>query len=329
VNVPVWQRNQKLNRKRIPERKKSMKWKHKARIQSLLSAIPGGMAANTALSRIVGQMRKPEGRVLRIFEKDVTVIFQRIPPLATAISQASVLEIGTGWQPVLPLCFSLVGFRHIHTYDINKHLTTRNAYSTLKALEGSLSDPSLTALSSAKAIADRYAQLRACTDVQQLLRAARIDYHAPADAAETQLPDQSVDLIVSNNVFEHISARNLKAILAESRRVLKRGGYILHCVNCGDHYAYSDASVTQINYLQYSEEEWKRWNPALHYQNRLRPKDFVEMASEAGFAVERAEYAPQKAMLDRLAKLNLAPEFQHYPASELASTSLTLIARRA
>jgi predicted SAM-dependent methyltransferase len=305
-----------------------MKWKHKAIIQSLLSTLPGGMAANTALSRMVGQMRSPEGRVRRIFEKDVTVILQRIPRLAAEISQATVVEIGTGWQPVLPLCFSLVGFGRIHTFDINPHLTARNAFRTLKALQGSLSDPSLVALSDAKAIATRYAQLCECSSLQQLLNAARIDYHAPENAATTKLADQSVDLIVSNNVFEHIPAMNLKAILAESRRVLKSGGYILHCVNCGDHYAYSDNSVTQINYLQYSEQEWKRWNPTLHYQNRLRPKDFVEMSKEAGFALERAEYFPQKAMLDRLAQLNLAPEFRHYPASELASTSLTLIARR-
>ena len=59
-----------------------------------------------------------------------------------------------------------------------------------------------------------------------------------------------MDLITSNNVFEHVPIGALIELFAEAKRLLRPGGHVLHCVNCGDHYAYADKSITQINYLE-------------------------------------------------------------------------------
>ena len=50
-----------------------------------------------------------------------------------------LVEAGTGWLPVFPLCFSLAGVARCRTYDLNRHLTAGMARQTLLHLERHLS----------------------------------------------------------------------------------------------------------------------------------------------------------------------------------------------
>jgi hypothetical protein len=118
----------------------------------------------------------------------------------------------------------------------------------------------------------------------------------------------------------------LLALFAEAKRLLRPGGHVLHCVNCGDHYAYSDKSISQVNYLRFSESEWKRWNNSIQYQNRLRPIDFMEMADNGGLRVESAELTAKPEYVLEIQQMEIAPEFRRYDLEQLAATSLTLIA---
>lgn len=50
-----------------------------------------------------------------------------------------------------------------------------------------------------------------------------------ASAEKLPLPDQSIDLVLSNCVFMHLTEAQVKAVLAEVRRVLKPGGaFVFH-----------------------------------------------------------------------------------------------------
>ena len=157
---------------------------------------------------------------------------------------------------------------------------------------------------------------------------ARIEYHAPADASSTGLPGASVDVVFSNSVLEHIPGDVLLAIMRESARVLRPGGLAVHGVNCGDHYAYADRRVTPINYLSFSEREWSFWNNDLQYQNRLRSRDFLQIAAQAGLETILAKQSPRPELLAMLPRMKIAPEFHKYPPVELASTSIDFVARR-
>jgi hypothetical protein len=128
-------------------------------------------------------------------------------------------------------------------------------------------------------------------------------------------------------VLEHVTPKALQAIFAESRRILKRGGITIHSVNCGDHYAYFDRSITSINYLQFSDREWRLWNNDLLYQNRLRPVDFLDMVRAERLEIVFARYTPKPKLLKLLQSMAVAPEFQRYPPEELCSTSIDFAAR--
>jgi SAM-dependent methyltransferase len=298
-----------------------MNWKLKALIQGTLSILPGGCNCNHFLQRTAGTLRG-EGTVHKTFEDDVTVLFARMAGLGLSPS-SRILEIGTGWLPVFPLSLALAGFRDIRTVDIIAHLRKDAVRRTLIALKPHLDHPCFLAFSTPDKVHARFHDFLASDDI---LAAANISYLAPCDATSTAFAPGSIDLIVSNNVFEHIPSAILLSLLREGRRLLSPGGHLLHCINCGDHYAYADPSINQINYLQFPESQWTRWNNSIHYQNRLRPIDFLEMSDAEGFEIKSAEFTPNALYLKQLETMVIAPEFEHYAPEQLASTSLTYIA---
>lgn len=299
-----------------------MNWKLKGTIQNALSRLPGGVGCNYMLQRTAGSLRN-DAMLHRTFRDDVTVLFERIARLGDAPASMRVFEIGTGWMPLLPLSLYLAGFRDVWTVDLRRHLREPLIRRTLLGLGEHLSHPCFQAFASRDAVEERYQRL---LRADHILEASGIRYIAPCDASQTGLKPGSLDLIVSNNVFEHVPEPALLALFQEAKRVLRPNGHVLHCINCGDHYAYSDAGITQLNYLQFSDEEWKRWNNDLHFQNRLRARDFIEMADGAGLAIASAETFVNPAWLRQVEQMELAPQFRRYKPEELAATSLTLIA---
>lgn len=298
-----------------------MNWQAKGLIQAGLAAAPFGLHCNYLLQRTVGSLHS-DSRIGGTFEADVTVIFERIARLNLDLS-ARVLEIGTGWLPVLPLSLALAGFTNIFTVDIYPHLRESAVRRTLLGLEPYLDHPAFSPFASPSQVRHIFERLRRSTAI---IPAAGITYLAPCNAGATQWPSGSMDLITSNNVFEHVPVPGLLSLFSEAKRLLRPGGYVLHCINCGDHYAYADHSISQINYLQFSEQQWNRWNNSIQFQNRLRPIDFIEMADNVRLRIESAEYAPRPDYLEQLRHMEISSEFRRYSPEQLASTSLTLIA---
>jgi SAM-dependent methyltransferase len=299
-----------------------MNWKTKGLIQRTLSILPGGMNCNYFLQRTVGTLRS-DGTIHGAFLGDVTVIFERMAKLDLDPARSRILEIGTGWLPTFPLSLALAGFRNIHTVDLHPHLRESAIRRTLLALERFLDHPAFQPFATAEQVHANYQRL---IRSQNIFAEAGITYKAPCNAASTGWSPGSLDLITSNNVFEHVPVPVLIELFAEAKRLLRPAGHVLHCVNCGDHYAYADRGISQLNYLSFSEDEWKRWNNSIQFQNRLRPIDFMEMADSQKLRIESAEFTPNPNGLLQLQTMVIAPEFRHYSPEQLASTSLTLIA---
>ena len=299
-----------------------MHWKTKGIIQNALSTLPGGSRCNYFLQRTLGQL-KSDAMIDHTFEADVTVLLERMARLDLDPRRSRVLEIGTGWLPTFPLSLALAGFRNVCTVDLTPHLRESAVRRTLVALGKFLDHPAFGFFATPDEVRAKFDRLMKSAAI---LPAAGITYEAPCNAGATRWPAESMDLITSNNVFEHVPVQGLVALFAEAKRLLRPKGSILHCVNCGDHYAYADKSISQVNYLRFSEQEWSRWNNDIQYQNRLRPIDFIEMADDGGLHVESAEYTPDQGYLEELRKVEIAPEFKRYSLEELASTSLTLLA---
>ncbi len=305
-----------------------MNWRIKGAVQKALSILPFGVAANDLLRAAVGGRRRLDGEFAMKVEDDWLVLAAHLRDLGLPLEGQDYLEIGTGWHPTLPFCFSLAGASRCHTFDLTRHMDARLTARLLEALPTHL--PAI-AKAAGRPLADvqaAHAAIAAAATLPAQLEAARVTYHAPADASRTGLPDACVDVVFSNSVLEHVPGDVIARIMAETHRVLRPGGVAIHSVNCGDHYAYFDRSITQVNYLAYTEAQWAWWNNDIQYQNRLRACDFVDLAKAAGFDIVLDKHHAKPQLLAQVARMGVAPEFRRYPPEQLACTSIDFVARR-
>ena len=291
-----------------------MNWRVKGVVQKMLSHLPGGRACNDRLQQTLGGLRHFDANIAAKVHHDWIVLMYHMRALGCRPQGLRFMEFGTGWYPTLPFCYSLVGAANVITFDLTRHLDRRLTWRMLAALEHHLPAIAEAGQCPVAEVAAAFRNLRGATALDDLLRRARIDYRAPADAARSGLPAASVDVVFSNSVLEHVPAQAIAALMQESCRVLRPGGLAIHSIACNDHYRHFDRSISPINYLAYSERAWRFWNNSFLFQNRLRPRDFLDLAEQAGLEIVLQIHPPQPALLEQLPRLTIAPEFRRYSA---------------
>jgi len=265
-----------------------MNWKLKARIQHAVSQLPAGLsyAVNYTLQRYLGELRDPDP-ILALMGG--AAIADNIVGNGQSVESKTILEIGTGLRLNVPLALWLCGASRVVTVDLNPYLKPKFVMKDVSYIRGNRGR--IIGLFGKHAeqpiFQERFNCLcRTCTDIDTLIKAANIQYLAPADAAHLDLESRSIDCHVSHTVFEHIPPDIILAILAEGKRVVKEGGLFIHDIDFSDHFSMSDPTITAINFLQFSEAEWKRYSDNRYaYVNRLRIDDFVELFGEAGLEI--------------------------------------------
>ena len=151
----------------------------------------------------------------------------------------------------------------------------------------------------------------------------------PCDAWDTRLAAESVDCITSTNTLEYIPPADILAILRECRRLLRPGGVMCHRIDYLDHYSYFDKAIHPYHFLRYSDDKWRWFNSSLHYQNRLRHRDYLSLFRQAGFDViedRTADGAPADLMT--LSQFPIDAAFQGYSHAELAIRRAFVVLRK-
>jgi Methyltransferase domain len=304
-----------------------MRWKLKGLLQKYLSCFPKGRGLNDHLQRRVGGLRHFERN---ISEKvgDWKLSLGYLRDCAFDVTGSTLFEIGTGWYPTLPICFSLAGAKRVISYDIVKHIDADLTFRMIGALEPHLDSIAEACGTQARLIHNRYRGLLQANSIDTLLKSARVEVCAPADARATNLESCSVDLVYSNSVMEHVPKNMIRELMCESMRLLRPDGLALHNVACNDHYAHIDPGISFVNYLQYSESQWSKWNNSLQYQNRLRAPEFLELAKEAGLVVIYKRTFVSPGTREALATFEIAHEFERFTLEDLATTTVDFIARK-
>ena len=306
-----------------------MHWRLKGGIQKALGGIPFGERVHYVLQRHAGGLRL-FNRELGMKIQDWRLMVGHLGSVGIPIDRTRFVEMGTGWYPTFPFCLFLAGAASVITVDLHRFLKRELTVRMTDALVHALPLIAAATGRSARELADRHRQLaadvRRCDSIEEATRGVVV-YHAPSDAAATGLPAASVDVVFSNSVLEHVPGPVIARCFAEARRMLRPGGVMFHSVNCGDHYAYVDRRVHQLNYLQFSDAEWRRWDNKFLYQNRLRAIDFTCMARAAGFAIEVDTSRAHPTRLQQLNAIAVHPQFARYSREQLAITSIDFIGR--
>ena len=197
-----------------------MDWRIKAGVQKALSSLPGGYWLNGRLQRTAGGLRNQE-KDLKGKLEDFATTSLLLQDAKMDIVGARIVEIGTGWYPALPLCFYLSGAESIRSYDLTRHLSKSLLLRSIETLEDHLELLAGVAGCPREDIQYRYKLIRDCRSVETVFQVANISYCAPADAANTGVPDASIDLVYSNSVLEHVSREALPRLFGEAWRVLR------------------------------------------------------------------------------------------------------------
>jgi SAM-dependent methyltransferase len=305
-----------------------MNWRVKGLLQGIISRLPGRSRLNRILQRRFGGLRDPLREIDAKVVEDWLVFAGHMRALSLEPGGLTLLEIGTGLYPTLPMCFAVTGVSAVDTYDQVRQLDDELTWLMVRRLDLHLDRLATATGQSVESVRARYDRLVAARSTPDLLAAAGIRYYAPADASRTGLPDASVDVVFSNSVLEHVTPGALGAIMTETARVLRPGGHAVHSVNCGDHYAHSDPSITQVNYLRYPDRHWLLWNNDLQYQNRLRAPDFVRASEAVGLATVFSSARPKPELMTEVARMTLPARFHSYTLEELAITSIDFAARK-
>lgn len=231
----------------------------------------------------------------------------------------TVMELGTGWHPVVPLGFFLSGADRIYTVDIS-HLTDHQKVMDTIAFylkyhrEGKLAPYCQALPERLQVLKDLVAQ-QDSYDWNSLSEALKLSYLV-VDARKLPLEDNMVDLITSNNTFEHVFADVLRDILLSFKRVLKSDGLMSHFIDMSDHFAHLDQSITIYNFLQFSEQQWRLIDNSIQPQNRWRIPQFRELYQELNIPI--TEELNRNGDLEALRKVPVHASFNGMALEDLA-----------
>jgi hypothetical protein len=106
--------------------------------------------------------------------------------------------------------------------------------------------------------------------------------------------------------------------MIECRRLLRDDGLAAFVIDYRDQYSYSDSAIGPYNFLQFSDEEWARFNPPLHYQNRMRHSDYLRVFEQTGFEpVVEVGAHPDSAIAQSFDEIKPAARFAPYDVQDL------------
>ena len=143
------------------------------------------------------------------------------------------------------------------------------------------------------------------------------------DICKTGLDSESVDLVVSSSVLEHVDA--VEASFRELRRILKRGGLMIHFIDLRDHFF-----AFPLEMLKYSERCWRRYlNPKGGFgQNRMRWHEYIALTEKNNFKVVLAQTELFDENILEIERRYFADEYKTGKREDLLVSTGWLVARK-
>jgi hypothetical protein len=201
----------------------------------------------------------------------------------------TVLELGTGWHPAVPVALYLCGASKIWTIDKVGLVNPARVREVLRHFieyeeNGKLAEMLPWVRKDRLAVVRDVLASQTPSSSDEMLQRLRIRALV-CDARRVELQDSSVNLFVSNLTLEHIPKDTLRSIFREFRRLAAPNAVMSHYTDMRDHYAGFDCSITPYNFLKYPSRVWRLCNNKLLHQNRLRVCDYRRIHADAGFKI--------------------------------------------
>lgn len=305
------------------------KWKAKAIIQKGISFLPAREKVNFMFQKYVTKGVRLEDEH---FGYKVTSAMDHIAYLKdhdSCKADNHIVELGTGWYPIVPIFMWLKDAGHVTSIDIQSWMTQeRQLVAINKAIEwrdnGKLDEffPELNEEKWSQMVdVSKNPSKYTMDDICNLI-GLKVQL---IDARKTNFETDSIDFICSNNTFEHIHIDVLKGILKEFNRIVKKDGLMSHFIDMSDHFAHFDHSINIYNFLKYSKKKWKRIDNNIQPQNRMRFKDYLAFYEELNIPVTSTDVRPGS--IEDLKKVHVHQEWADYSEEDLAVSHGYIVSR--
>lgn len=300
-----------------------MNFLYKCYFQKILSKIPQGEKINFLFQRYIFKgLPLSDEQFLEKVNAAYFLITKFKKHSSISHSDIKYYEFGAGWDLITPIAMGLSGF-NVNCIDIRYLVSNGLITNTLNRYEKFRTQIPFDYKISLDNILQKKIKIR---DLKNILN---INYIAPLDARDTEFESDSYDFISSSATFEHIPEQDLLSILQECYRILKTGGILTLITDYKDHWSYFDNRLSVYNFLTYSPEKWKKYNPSLMYQNRLRHKDYIEIIRKTNFSIaEEIPTLPSVELFEEIKKLDINESYRKYTLEELSIVGSIIILKK-
>jgi len=291
-----------------------MDFKYKCFLQILFSNLYKGEVLNYFFQRYITKSLPISNLFFKqrvLYSYDLFLKFQKYNLLSENTKR--YYEFGAGWDLLTPLSMSALGF-HVSCIDIRRLISSNLIVNSLDRLDRF----------SEGNIRDNFQKFDYDSgDVMSFLEQNKnFHYYAPKDARDTGFEKDYFDFASSTEVFEHVPEKDLY-------NILKPGGIFILKIDYRDHWAFFDKGISIYNYLKYSEQEWNKYNPSLHYQNRLRHIDYIKIIKKTFFEIVNIDLnLPSNEELIQLKSLKVSEKFNKYSIDDLSIKSSIIVLRK-
>jgi SAM-dependent methyltransferase len=224
----------------------------------------------------------------------------------------NLLELGTGWLHWYSMYIRLLYPVQITMMDIwdNRQLLAlkANFKKVFEVSDHEFSKTDIEFIGNVNSFPDLYKKYD-------------LNYLILEDGSLSKLKDNSVDVVFSFHVLEHIPRSNVLKVIKDIERILKPGGVSIHQIGINDHLINFDNSVSPMNYLRYSDAVWKRYfQNEVQYFNRILMIDWIDIFSRAGLTLN--EKIPEYINIETL---QVHPQYKKYSTEDLSCINLTIV----
>ncbi len=301
------------------------KWILKAVVQKAISYLPASQKINQFFQKHV---TKGLSLTDELFEDKLTHFqnhwrnFTKYSSLHDSSFRA--FELGTGWYPIVPVMLFIQGADKVFTWDVQSLLQADYLQATIGKFltyhnQGRLQIPD----NRLKILHDCYQEIDQA-NIEHVLSEMEI-VPMIGDARETGIQDNTIDLIFSNNTFEHIEADVLRSILSEMKRVAKPGAVMSHFIDLTDHFSHLDKKISSLHFLKFSPTQWRLIDNAIQPQNRLRITDYRQLYKETGIQIKEEQnfYVSD----EDFNMVNLHKQFKKIPLEDVKVSHSYIVSR--
>lgn len=226
-----------------------------------------------------------------------------------------IVELGTGWIPILPYYFYYLGrAKKIQTYDINEHISVE------KVIEFN-------------AYFEKEFNIETQTDSSKKIPIPKqITYYPNTNFITEKIEPNSVDVFFSRYVLPHVLEPTLTEIIKKAHAILKKNGLMIHFLSMSDLRSHGDSSLSMWDFLQYSEEEWKKISTRFDPHNRWRLPRYLELFESIGFETTflniGSTLKKENKQYEMFTELNIHNEFKNYSFEDLTAGDIIIILKK-